>query len=817
MPAPTTTTLSLVPNFNTIGVYLNYTAAGGWAANTLAVTVEVLSGSTWVPCHYAVPDPTGLTVFRTKILGLAENTTYTVRCRFRRIPNAGGADLEDFHTVGAATTRTLPPTPPVSESTCVFVAPTGLDANSGLTSASPKLTIGSAITAADAAGRHVVVVEDGDYTAALWNFEAGGAGTVWAGGTSNQYKCIRARNAGMARIYGGRLLNGAWTRVSANVYWHTLTGFTNTGDATLGPAFLRNETGGSGSVAGNVLPIYHDVAALTAGTAHGAGGEGFCIDWANGRIYVRTVTDVSPGPTQYSATHASGIALYLYNSAFVILDGLKVEMFGAVDRVGATADQSVFSPTFRYQGLIVGRSQDVVVRRFTFVVADLFLDPAWPDGARVTIEDNYLEDHDPWGKQLTPAGVYDNALFNLWDGLSAPNRSINDRHMVDVAGCRQQCVVRRNTLRKGWIGILAQNPLTGSPNDQIDQTDCDFHDNVYERIFEDANEYDWAVGGGVYGQAINFAAWNNRLTNVGGAFSVAPGQQGPVFVVNNKVENWGLWWMRRGDNVVANATSHCLCYNNTVLTTLLLDDSPYAGVEDSGFSGGGQTNFRSANNVSVHTSNEHMQRFDSVTANPGTGNPDVEIKKFVVYSTEPTGDPEWYWAPGTTAYQTWEAMDAAIPDGQLLMTDCVDCNALGLGSPLPSGIDGPVLATLPASTAVDGVTNFAADASGNRLTTVPLGAFPQLLLAAAAAPVVPDPSPSPPMTHEETLVAIRDALAAQYLAIVQAGPKPDYTIDGQRVEWTDYLEFLSKQLADANEAIGIAAGPYEFHSQGFVG
>lgn len=67
-------------------------------------------------------------------------------------------------------------------------------------------------------------------------------------------------------------------------------------------------------------------------------------------------------------------------------------------------------------------------------------------------------------------------------------------------------------------------------------------------------------------------------------------------------------------------------------------------------------------------------------------------------------------------------------------------------------------------------------------------------------------------TDDEQLQAIKSQTLA-LIAEMTASPKPSYTIDGQRVEWADYLNQLrlTVQWCDAQLAAG-ASG--EVHTRG---
>lgn len=62
------------------------------------------------------------------------------------------------------------------------------------------------------------------------------------------------------------------------------------------------------------------------------------------------------------------------------------------------------------------------------------------------------------------------------------------------------------------------------------------------------------------------------------------------------------------------------------------------------------------------------------------------------------------------------------------------------------------------------------------------------------------------------LYETRDNLLKQKLEL-SVSPKPTYNIDGQQIEWTDYLKYLDKALLDINHIILIYEGPYEETSQ----
>lgn len=75
-----------------------------------------------------------------------------------------------------------------------------------------------------------------------------------------------------------------------------------------------------------------------------------------------------------------------------------------------------------------------------------------------------------------------------------------------------------------------------------------------------------------------------------------------------------------------------------------------------------------------------------------------------------------------------------------------------------------------------------------------------------------------PLTDEDninSLMETRDNLIALIGSVTQK-PKPTYEIDGQKVEWGDYLGQLRQQLASTLQLIIDLSGPYEVESQGYV-
>ncbi len=64
------------------------------------------------------------------------------------------------------------------------------------------------------------------------------------------------------------------------------------------------------------------------------------------------------------------------------------------------------------------------------------------------------------------------------------------------------------------------------------------------------------------------------------------------------------------------------------------------------------------------------------------------------------------------------------------------------------------------------------------------------------------------------LAAIRSQTLA-LIAEITAAPKPSYTLDGQRVSWTEYLRQL-QQTVEWCDRLLAGEEPFEMHSTGFT-
>ncbi len=65
----------------------------------------------------------------------------------------------------------------------------------------------------------------------------------------------------------------------------------------------------------------------------------------------------------------------------------------------------------------------------------------------------------------------------------------------------------------------------------------------------------------------------------------------------------------------------------------------------------------------------------------------------------------------------------------------------------------------------------------------------------------------------EQIATIKTQTLAQ-IAEITAEPKPSYNIDGQKIDWGDYLGQLQKTVDWCNEKLA-GEEPFEFRSQGY--
>ena len=70
-------------------------------------------------------------------------------------------------------------------------------------------------------------------------------------------------------------------------------------------------------------------------------------------------------------------------------------------------------------------------------------------------------------------------------------------------------------------------------------------------------------------------------------------------------------------------------------------------------------------------------------------------------------------------------------------------------------------------------------------------------------------------TDAEQLATIKTQTLA-IIVTITASPKPTYNIDGQEVEWAEYLAQLQSTIAWVDKQAVQAGGPYEVHSQGYT-
>jgi hypothetical protein len=71
------------------------------------------------------------------------------------------------------------------------------------------------------------------------------------------------------------------------------------------------------------------------------------------------------------------------------------------------------------------------------------------------------------------------------------------------------------------------------------------------------------------------------------------------------------------------------------------------------------------------------------------------------------------------------------------------------------------------------------------------------------------------MAWTDDLMATRDALVAQRLAVIKAGSKPSYKVHGHEYDWTAYLRYLDEAITTVNKQIA-QSEPFEFVSRARV-
>ncbi len=74
------------------------------------------------------------------------------------------------------------------------------------------------------------------------------------------------------------------------------------------------------------------------------------------------------------------------------------------------------------------------------------------------------------------------------------------------------------------------------------------------------------------------------------------------------------------------------------------------------------------------------------------------------------------------------------------------------------------------------------------------------------------------LTYEQQLCQLKEIHGnlITLIGMVTTNPKPNYDIDGQKVDWGDYLEILYKAKAKALQDIIDFEGPYEIETQAYI-
>jgi hypothetical protein len=594
-------------------------------------------------------------------------------------------------------------TPQPGDRSIKYISPSGNDTTGNGLRATPYKTLGKAASVAGIGG--TIILLDGEYTVANgYDFHNQSSDfsliNNWDG-TAAAYNSIRAENKWGAVISGKLPLSGTWNASgTARVYYHTLTGFTETGDATRAPFHIRRERL-NGAVDPQVLHCYGSIADLLTGTW----GEGFCIDWANGRIYVRKSADeadVAPttNPVQYNA---AGPFFWLFapvNMAFCIVDGIHFDMSGQVDRNGVSADDS--DDALNSQGVIITGCTDFVFRNCKFTQATVRTNTG-NSCDRLTFEDCEFEGWDPWAHfSLSPNVGQAADFFNEIYSVTQLNKTT--MLAVQNGGANSQLVVRRCTFTAGFEAISVSS---GSGMDA-----SDYYENTISEILANCLTADGSVGPPVESGSTNSAAWNNTFDDFVYGVSLSPFGIGPFWVISNTFTGYINGPFRKGPQQLVDDPEDGMGW------TFFYHNLTYTAYAHEGGAAGGlflwgpnisQGNSRYANNIRIGTGDLYMTNVDGVITWPET-DPDVSFVSDSWYTT--AADPEWRW--DQDEHETEEIMAGIVPDAQLIVTG----NQYGV-NPYLSGFPGPLNPAINAATAIPGITNVLADPNG-----MPFGSRP---------------------------------------------------------------------------------------------
>ncbi len=690
MPDATVIALNDYPNYHRVPLDVEVTSEDGtWEASAVTVTGRVFKLGVWVdlPAFVLGGQVAADDVPRnyySSAFGLREGATYPLEYTFTRIADDNGEVLERIVTSTTITTRTSP----IARWTdiCYCNPDTGNNSNSGATAV---LAVES-LREASFKGDRIVIVDgtyddgdlDMDSASELWT--PASTATAWDGSQSSY--SIAPQTAGGVTITGARAMSGSWTRAAANIYYHTLTGFTKTGDATLGPGRLRRNTG-DGSP--EYLLLYNSVAHLTTGDW----GEGFCIDWANTRIYVRTPSDVEPTTDQYVAAHP-GRVMFLSGHENVVIEDINFEMAQAVDQTGN--ETSEYEPRGMIEFL---NCTDIVFRRCNFTCAPILFQGGC---TRITFEDcNFSGGFDPFSRfSLTPDNTEYNDFITDFGFVGGNSHALIAANAYGAGG---QFVVRRCSLSKGWELISLANGTAGTIGNS------DYYENTFGSTVDDC--IDAGGGAGVSGLE-NSAIWHNTFTDFSYGVEVLNLAGGPMWIIANVFDGYLIVSIRKGTNVVAESAygaGWVFVYDNTIHSDYVLEAATSGPTPWT--TNNSQGNGRFVNNIFSGTGPNYT---DGPTGDPYVWpetDPDVLFSNNSWYLTTPDAAPH-VWSQ--TGYANEALMAAAVSDLQLQVTG----NVYGT-NPFLSGYPGPLNPAIAAATSISGITAVLADPNG-----MPFGSQP---------------------------------------------------------------------------------------------
>jgi hypothetical protein len=273
-----------------------------------------------------------------------------------------------------------------------------------------------------------------------------------------------------------------WAHLGDGVYWTPFHGecrYLAWGDVRLydyaSLASLEAEDGGQAGQRG-VLP------------------GGFFADEGAGRLYLRLPDRSDPtGQPIHAAVLPGGIQLD--GAHDVVLEGLEIRHYGTVEYSGFGVDVRASDRAVVRACRIHHLNSGVRVRR---------------GSASCLVEHNEISDTSVW----------------TWPWASVKAHT-PEASAVSISG-GPGCVVRSNRLRGTFNGIY-----TGEFSDTPDPalaSETDVHGNELREHADDGLEPE--------GACVNVRFWDNELTDVYNAISLAPIQRGPTWLVRNRIQGY---------------------------------------------------------------------------------------------------------------------------------------------------------------------------------------------------------------------------------------------------------------------------------------